>query len=214
MKPQNSTSTIIIENSDVAEFLLNHATQKLLHPFLGREESLSQAAEALGMSISALLYRVQKLQTWEIIRVVRREPRAGRATKIYTTTSDSYFITFGATQAETLERYLAETKQYFEQMLTSNIAETMRRMDRDWGMQVYRDEVGNIQTQVAIYPDQVVSFDQMDTAILDFYYPGLKLNQEDAQALRQELVELIQKYAEKDGQRSYLLHIGLTPIVR
>lgn len=214
MKPQNSTSTIIIENSDVAEFLLNHATQKLLHPFLGREESLSQAAEALGMSISALLYRVQKLQTWEIIRVVRREPRAGRATKIYTTTSDSYFIPFGATRAETLERYLAETKQYFEQMLTSNIAEMMRRMDRDWGMQVYRDEVGNIQTQVAIYPDQIVSFDQVDTAILDFYYPGLKLNQEDAQALRQELVELIQKYAEKDGQRSYLLHIGLTPIVR
>lgn len=214
MKPQNSTSTILIEHPDVAEFLLNYATQKLLHPFMGQEESIANAAQALEMSISALLYRVQKLQQWEIIHIVREEKRAGRATKIYTATAESYFIPFGVTRAETLERYLTETKQHFEQLLTHNIAAMLQRTEREWGMRVYRDETGSIRTQMATYPDQVIGIEQMDRAILDFYYPGLQLNQEDAKALQRELGELVQKYAQKAGKQQYLLHIGLTPLVR
>lgn len=214
MKPENSTSTVVIEDYDIAEFLLDHSTQRLLHPFMGKAESVSQAAKALGISISALLYRVQKLQKWEMLTVVSEEQRAGRPIKLYSTTADSFFIPFGATRAETLERYLTETKQYFEKMLTSNIAELMRRENREWGIRVYKDEDGSVCTRMAEYPDKVVGFKEMEAAVLDFYYPGLRLSRTDAKVFQLELGELVQKYAQKEGRQPYLLHIGLTPIVK
>ena len=217
MEPQNSTSsasTRIVENTDLAEFLLNHATQKLLHPFIGKAESVSQAAKSLDMSISALLYRVQKLQEWDVLHVVREEQRAGRPIKFYAATSDSFFVPFGATRAETLERYLTETKDYFAALMTRNVAEVMRRAEKEWGIRVYKDSEENIRTQMATYPDKVVEIEQSETAVLDFYYPGLRLSREDAKAFRQELSELVQKYASKSGRQPYLLHIGLTPVIR
>lgn len=55
MEASNSTSTLTIHNADVAELLLNAQTQRLIHPFLGKEQSVAGAAKILGMSTSALL---------------------------------------------------------------------------------------------------------------------------------------------------------------
>ena len=213
MEQKNSTSTILIDDPQIADFLLNYQTQQLLHPFLGSEESVANAAQSLNMSISALLYRVQKMQKWQLLQISREERRAGRAIKMYSSTSNSYFVPFGVASAETLALYLTETKQYFEQKFTQNVAEVLRRADEDWGMRVFKDENGRIRTQMAIYPDHVVELGQMNRAMFDFYYPDLQLDQADADALQQELGELFQKYAAKKGAHRYMIHLGLTPIV-
>lgn len=222
MKPSKSTSAalaekaVVVEDFDVAKFLLDYSTQRLLHPFMGREESVSNAARSLGLSVSALLYRVQKLQDWGILRVAREEARAGRAIKFYTATAQRFFVPFGATRSETLEKYLTEAKQHFEQLLTKSIARSLRRNELDCGMWIYRDESGTICTQMATYSEPSIGMEyhaaQMSTTILDFYYPSLMLSQEDAKALRRELNELVEHYANKEGKQPYLLHIGLAPI--
>jgi len=203
---------MVIENANVAEFLLDYSTQKMLHPFIGKEESVANAARILDLSISALLYRVQRLQEWGILTLVREEKRAGRPIKLYQTTTERFFIPFGVTRSETLEKFLVESKQQLETILTKNIAAVLQRTDLDFGMWIFKDEVGVICTQMATASDTILDFSQMQPAILDFYYPHLSLNQEDAKALQEELSGLIQKYAAKDGKQPYLVHIGLTPI--
>ena len=213
MEQKNSTSIITVENADVADFLLNYQTQKLIHPFFGAEETVANAAESLDMSISALLYRVQKMQKWGILQVARQEQRAGRAIKIYTSTSDSYFIPFGVTTAVTLANYLEETKRYIQKQFTFNVAEVMRRSREDWGVRVHKDAQGKIHTQFESSPGQPMEIGELNRAVLDFYYPALRLDQADAQALQRELGELFQKYAAKEGTHPYMIHIGLTPIL-
>jgi len=214
MEASNSTSTLTIHHADVAELLLNAQTQRLIHPFLGKEQSAGGAAKILGMSTSALLYRVNKLLEYGILKVVREEPRAGRASKVYTTTASSFFVPFRVTRAETLEAHLAGVKHYYEQLLTANVAEAMRGLDEDWGMRVFQDDEGRIQTLTAVYPDKLLQIDQVGPALLDFFYPSLHLDHEDAKALQHELVMLIQKYAVKRGAQRYLSHVGLVPLVR
>lgn len=118
------------------------------------------------------------------------------------------------TRAETLEAHLAGVKHFYDQLLTANVAEAMRSRDEDWGMRVFRDDEGRIQTLTAVYPDKLLQIDQVGPALLDFFYPSLHLDHEDAKALQHELVMLFQKYAAKKGAQRYLSHVGLVPFIK
>lgn len=211
MEADFSTSTHIVESADAAAILLNAETQKLLHPFF-EEKTVAVAAKELGMSTSALLYRLKKLVDFGVLEIVREEPRAGRASKVYRTVSSSFFVPFHVTKAETLEAYLNEVKRYHQDLLTANMAQVMHDMDASWGMRIYKDDKGKLQTLTAKSPEGVVSIEDTGLAALDFYYPSLRLEFEDAKTLQKELGEVFQKYAQKQGSQRYLIHIGLVPI--
>ena len=214
MKDPNSTSIPIIDSTEAAEFLLDYATQQIIHPFMGKEASLSEAADVLGVSINALHYRVQKLQSWEILRVTQERKRKGRAIKMYEATSTRFFIPFGATRAETLERYLKDAKRFFENQLTQCIANILQHSDQNWGIKVFLNEDGVMNTKLASYPDMQIDFNQTNPALLDFYIPSLHLDAEDAHTLKEELSTLVQKYAKKEGKTPYIMHIGLAPLMK
>jgi len=212
MEDPFSTSTHVVTSADAAAVLLNAETQKLLHPFF-QEKTAAVAAKELGMSTSALLYRLNKLVDFGVLKIVREEPRAGRASKVYRTTSNSFFVPFHVTQSETLEAYLEDVKRHYQTLLTANIAQVMRDMDETWGMRIYKDDEGKLQTLTAKYPGNVMSVDEEGPAIFDFYYPSLKLEFEDAKALQKELGEVFQRYVQKQGPQKYLIHIGLVPLL-
>lgn len=215
MEAEYSTShTQVIDNSDTAEFLLNTESRRLIQPFWGKAKTAAVAAKELGMSTSSLLYQINKLLDLGILKIVAEKKRAGRASKVYQTTTESYFVPFKVTKAETLEAYLQGVKSYYEKLLTSSIAEVMQAADKDWGMRLYRDEDGKLQMLTATYPDKVIRLDEAGPAILDFYYPDLQLDFEDAKALQQELGQVFQKYSQKRGSQKYLWHVGLTPVLK
>ncbi|MEO1352988.1 MAG: hypothetical protein AAFW84_30200 [Cyanobacteria bacterium J06635_15] len=222
MEEQISTSQPqIITDPVAADVLVNTQTRKLITPFLGKAQTVAVAANELDMSTSALLYQVNKLLNLGILKIVREEPRAGRASKIsragraskiYSTTSPSYFVPFRVTRAETLEGYLHNIKHYYEQLLTTSIAQVMEDMAEDWGVKIYRDDKGKPNALMAVYPDKVMRLEEVEPAVLDFYCPDLFLDFTDAKALQRELGEVFQKYMKKGGSQRYLWHAGLTPI--
>ena len=210
MAEQNSTR--LVSNAEAADVLLHSETQRLLHPFFGKEKTAAVAAKELGMSTSRLLYQINKFVDLGLLQILREEARAGRASKVYSSTSESYFVPFYITRAETLESYLKGVKQYHEQLLTRSVAELMQSYPEDWGMRVYRDNAGKLQTLTAVFPDKVIQPQDLDAAVLDFYYPDLQLDFEDAKAMQHELAEVFKKYAQRKGSQRYICHLGLAPL--
>ena len=213
MEEQFSTShPQIVSNPIAADILVNTQTRKLIYPFLGRTKTVAVAAQELDMSTSALLYQVNKLLNLGILRIVREEPRAGRASKVYSTTSESFFVPFQTAKTETLEAYLQSIKHYYEQLLTTSVVQVMESMEDDWGVKIYRSQDGKVHALMAVYPDKLMRLEEVEPAILDFYCPDLFLDFRDAKALQKELGEVFQKYMQKGGSQRYLWHAGLVPI--
>lgn len=213
MEEQNSTSPFVINDPDVAAFLLSAKTQQFLIPFVGKERSVSNAAKELGISMSSLIYRVHQLLGYGLLKVVREEPRGGRAIKIYTSTAKSFFVPFRVAQVDTIDDYLSSAKIYHEKLFTTNVVEALQRLEDDWGMNVFIDEQGNVGTMGSLRPGTVMQPDEVDFVMLDFYCP-LYLNEEEARAFQQEIAQTVEKYVHKrEGQR-YLCHIGMVPVMR
>lgn len=85
-------------------------------------------------------------------------------------------------------------------------------MEEDWGIKIYRDDAGKTNALMAVYPDKMMSLDEVEPAVLDFYCPDLFLDFKDAKALQRELGEIFQKYMQKGGSQRYLWHVGLAPV--
>ncbi|MEM8535825.1 MAG: helix-turn-helix domain-containing protein [Chloroflexota bacterium] len=213
MEEQNSTSPLVINNPDAAAFLLSAKTQQFLIPFMGQERSVSDAAGELGISMSALLYRVHQLLDYGLLKVVREEPRGGRAIKIYTSTATSFFVPFRVAQVDTIDDYLSSAKLYHEKLFTTNVVEVLQKLEDDWGMNVFVDEQGNVGTMGALHPGTVLQPDEVDVVILDFYCP-LYLNEDEARAFQQEIAQTVEKYAHKRKGQQYLCHIGMVPVMK
>lgn len=80
-----------------ARFLTDPAKKRFLLPFLARERRIAEAAADVGCSINRMLYQVRTLVDCGLVRVLREEPRAGRAIRVYRSVHDAYFIPFAAT---------------------------------------------------------------------------------------------------------------------
>lgn len=77
---------------DQAAVIADPVRSVFLRPFLSRENTVTQAAGEVGCSPNAMLYRVRRMHAIDILRVVRTEPRAGRAVKVYRSAHDGYFV--------------------------------------------------------------------------------------------------------------------------
>lgn len=196
MEALNSTSPLIIDNPDVAAFLLGTKTQQSLILFVGQERSVSNAAAELGISMSALLYRVNQLLGYGLLKVVREEARGGRAIKFYTSTATSFFVPFRVAQVDTIDAYLGSVKLYHEKLFTTNVVEVLQEFDDDWGMNVFIDEQGQVQTLGALRPGKIMQPDGVNFVIMDFYCP-LYLDEDEARTFQQEIAQTVEKYAHK-----------------
>lgn len=210
MKQLNQSSDVkVVDDPDAARFLLDGAQQKLLHPFLDREATIGQAAKELGVSTSMLFHRVKRWLGLGLIEVVREEPRSGRALQYYKSTNAEFFIPVEMTRSGLVEDVLRDARQYHDRLLTANIAATLMQQE-GLGIVVLRGDSGVVETQLALGPDA-----QMPMAapeVFDFFMPTLKLDRGDVGAFRDELIGLLERYAQKNGRDDYLLHIGFAPL--
>jgi DNA-binding transcriptional ArsR family regulator len=207
-----------IEEPEAVQVLIDHHELRFLKPFVLKEHSLSQAAKELGMTPSAMLYRIKKLLRLGLIELARVEPRKGRAVKYYRATSERFFVPFEATSAESLERLLYEMD---EEGLHDFVKHRVRASADlpSWGLGVCRTANGLMSVSFLPAPDHHP--DRIVEMVLETDFPAiwasfsrLYLSYEGAKALQHDLVKLFELYKEhgQGSGQAYLLRLGLTPV--
>lgn len=98
----------------LAALLTDPVARRFYEPFLARTLSVSAAAQEVGCSLDAMLYRVRVFVRAGLLRVAEERPRKGRAIKLYQTVFPAYFVPHRVTPFTTVEdRLYAGAEPYF-----------------------------------------------------------------------------------------------------
>lgn len=212
--PATAATVQVVTAGAAAEALTDPTTLRQLAPFLGRAVSVSQAARASGEKLNTTYKRVRRFMQLGLLEVAAEMPRAGRATKLYRTVADIFFVPFEATHAESLEAALAERDQYWERLLRRNVVRGRREALGSWGTRFYRDSRGRLQVQTALSPDaNATTLDDDAPAVLSLWRDQLMLDFTDAKELQREMFELAQRYQQRSGAQRYVVRMGLAPVL-
>ena len=144
---------MVVQDRRAADVLTNPHTLRQLEPFLGRDCTVSQAAEETGEKPNTVLSRVKRFLDLGLLKISGEKPRGGRAVKLYRSAADLFFIPYEATSAETLEAAMAERDAYWEALLRRGVVRARAQAVGAWGTRVYRDARGRLQVQAALNPE-------------------------------------------------------------
>ena len=198
-------------DGEQARLLTEPVSKEFFKPFLARERTASEAAAVMQCSLNTMLYRIKTLLRAELLKVVHEEPRKGRAVKIYRSVHDAYFIPFTVTPYATLEERLEVQSEPIFAGLTRAYAAALRR-DNRYGHHIFVNENGVVWTSDLLPKQTPIGQPNIYT---DVY---VRLRDEDARALGQELERLLGRALELDKQakddteaRAYLNMVALLP---
>jgi hypothetical protein len=127
---QNSPSPFVVSDQTQARFLTDPAKKAFFLPFLARERRVAEAAIEVGCSTNRMLYQVRTLLGCGLLHVLREEPRAGRAIRVYRSVHDAYFVPFSATPYDTLEQRITVQGDPIWAGLVAAYANALRRSSR------------------------------------------------------------------------------------
>lgn len=209
-----------IRDPQAAELLANPEARRRMAPFVGRERTTSEAAEILGISTQALTYWVKKFLASELLEQTRSEPRRGRPAQRYRATFEKAYVPFGVLPVETLEALVQEQDAPWQRLLAKNLV----RVGRDafaslhnWMLVVEPDGQGDLCIGIASSTTDEAPLRQKllaaDAPAMLISTASFRLSFEDAKQLQAELSELIDRYRQKRGPQTYLVRIGLTPVI-
>ncbi len=182
---------------------------------------MTRAARELGVQANSLLYRVERLVSLGLLRVVREECRQGKAVKVHRASADEFFVPFAATGAAALEDLVQALSAPLEHVLVQNSVAVMRARDLDIGVRIFRDTeggTGRVRTHLA-FPDgrRVDTRGDEWPPLMDAWHGGLRLSRAQGKAFQRELEDLLEKYAQisvdEPGEVRLLAHLALTPLV-
>lgn len=210
MKEPNLDSVVVpINQPEAAEMLTQLPQQQFISPFMGQNCTVSQAAAQLGLSPNSLLYRVERMLALGLLEVVELRKRSGRAIKVYRA-PEAFFVPFALTKAETLEALFFPMYAHWLQRYVQSLLQQFRSLGPQAGVRVWRAEDGQIRTRLAWGPNKPLELNDLPPA-LSLWPAHLRLDQNQALSLQQELLDIYQKYAQCEGPAEYWLFVGLSP---
>ena len=204
-----------IEDGEAARLLTTLEELRFLEPFLGAERSVKEAADALGVPLDALYFRVRRAERLGLLRVTRLEARAGRAVKHYATVSDGFFVPFLAVPDADFEGLSLGLDLPLERRLIRNILVAGHDESRAalFGIRIYRDPWGCLGVDAATGPHEPYDFLEPRNPATYTAWPELNLDFEDAKALQREMDALWRRYADRGGSQRYSLRLGMAPLL-
>lgn len=127
----------------LAALLTDPVARRFYEPFLARTLSVSAAAQEVGCSLDAMLYRVRVFVRAGLLRVVEERPRHGRAIKLYQTVFPAYFVPHRITPFTTVEDRLYAGAEPYLRAWASTTARRLHASDV-LGVRLYRDHFGQV----------------------------------------------------------------------
>ena len=196
-----------INTPEAAELLARPELARLLKPFMRGPKSVSEVAQAQGVSVKSLHYRVQQLHRAGLLRVASELPRRGRPIKLYEAVATDFVFSVDLLKPETL-RELSQGDSWLH--------EIMDEMQRLWAVheqrtvQVTLNDTGALVWGTA---DPLPSPPEHSDAHFT-QTAALYLTPADARELAAELDALNRKYEGRQGPKRYGLILGLVPLTR
>lgn len=198
MEEQILTSALRIEAPAQVAVFLDPRRRRILITFLGREASLTEAAERLAFPLNRLAYHVGRLLELGLLRVVRERKRAGRPIRYYRAAADSFLIPAAAMGRRVGDGLTVELRAALDRVeLLSGASDLLISLD-DAGRPRLQRRGGNVDADACEY------------------WRVLSLSPAEASQLNRELRTLLRRYegAPGRGKTFYLAHAALAPRAR
>ena len=198
--------------------LMDEAQRDVLGLFITQPRSVGQVAALTGLALKRVHYLATRFVALGLLEVVDEQARKGRAVKRYQSTAPSFYIPFAALPtADLLEHAQARDATFNAQLLhhLTRASEPLMTNLNGWGRRVVLEN-GKLELwtarEVSGPPDDPATYLAADDKpALWSSWDTLALDLEDAKALQRVLIRLSQRYGQKQGGRTYLLRLALTP---
>lgn len=208
----------MIDDPATARFLTDVRSLRPLEPFLDRDASVQEGADALGLSLQSMHYRVGRMLALGLIEQVGSEARRGRPIKRYRAIADSFFLplslldegpdTLGTTSGHAFHEQLTRgLRRAFDIALTDlpGWGTELTRGERAFSMVVRRGPEGESCGRRFI--------DDPELPAASSSWHDLWLDHERARELMSEIYAPIARYQrEEGGGQRYLLHFAFAPV--
>ncbi|GEM44418.1 winged helix-turn-helix domain-containing protein [Deinococcus cellulosilyticus] len=194
----------IIEDPEQARLILRSSSSKVFEALLARERTLSDLKAELGMSLENLHYHIGKLLDHDLIEVKRTIPGPGRPLKVYSTLYQAYDIPFDLTPYEGAYEMILHQQEQVARRIARNYAAIMDEVGFRSRRIYFDEETGQVSSHGA--PDPRAPQAELPESLGHDFTLDLKLSQQQATELRQELQDLMEKYRRMTLEgRPYLL---------
>ncbi|MFC4425982.1 ArsR/SmtB family transcription factor [Deinococcus navajonensis] len=230
-EPQRPSADMLWQRLDdpaAARVLADGYTRQFFEPFIWRERRVTEVARDLGISKTAMLYRVRQFLRLGLLEVTRTEPRAGRAIRYYRATSRGYFVPFTATTADSVQSLYEESLDNTRRSVLSALTRAWSTLADDprwFGLYTFGDEQGLKSHALLPYrpADNLHDLSQQgflepllaetEPAIWD-NTTTLTLSAQDAKTLQRELNALQRRFSRRKlpGGQPYLMRLTLAPV--
>lgn len=202
-----------VESLEAALFLTDRQELRYLKPFILRECTVSEAAAELGVKVTPMYKKLERLLHLGLVRETCQTARAGRAIRHYRAVAQRFFVPFTLHPPELIGE---PNRKHHMAVFEHNIQRLYRSeafVEQGLGVATDFTEAGEIYLRFT-YPDGA-PWDYMHPqapAMLSGWNP-LKLEPTEAKALQKELFDVIIKYLGKEGSQTYLSGIFLIPLI-
>ncbi|GGJ21817.1 ArsR/SmtB family transcription factor [Deinococcus roseus] len=206
-------SSLQVNTPELAAFLMDPIKRVRLVPFLGKENTIKQAASELGISISLMHHHAQKMLDLGLIQVVSEVPRKGKAIFWYRSVADAFYVPFSLTPFETLQAAFLKSEAPWQERLIRGLLKDALHLEepgKAWGVLIRRDQHGDFDVTTSLGPDQEAT--NLPGAQWSSW-TEIHLTPEEALAFREELQQVWLRYRGKQNGQRYLLRLGLAKVV-
>lgn len=209
----------IITDVAATQILVDHDRRAYLEPFMRGDCSTTEAAEALGVPVKDMAYRVQRMLRLGLVRATGEQRRAGRPVRRYRA-PPSFFVPFAALPEVDLAEMFEVMVQPLQTGLLRGLAHAVTDTTwdvRDWGYTFELNDKGHISVIPLAKPGEPADgiFErilQADAPPVYLGYVPLRLDFARAKELQHELIELVQRYQSEQGAGTYWVGVGLAPV--
>jgi DNA-binding transcriptional ArsR family regulator len=195
MEDERLSRTMRIDSPERAAVFTDPKRRRILTAFMGRERSLSEAAEALAMPMNRLAHHVGSFLRLGLLAVTRERKRAGRPIRYYRAAADAFVVPAALMGRRAGDGLAAELRKALAEAETlAGASDIMLSLDGE-GRPLMSRSGGEREADACEY------------------WRVLPLGRSEARALAGELRALLHKYERPTGKGAvaYLAHVALAP---
>ncbi|MGL5909793.1 MAG: hypothetical protein ACRCZP_07320 [Phycicoccus sp.] len=205
----------VVTEPTVARLLVDVSRVRFLGPFLGQESTASDAAARLGVTLDQMLGRLRLLTRAGLVVVVRTQPRAGRAVKVYRAVADEFFVPLSTLE---LDRDTLRSEDHwhgvFRRCFELAMAAELSRHDEP-GARIHLVGPGaRPEVQAAVAPGIPYDEEAPGAPAVVYSWRSINLGAADAKELQREMYALVGRFVDRhdDDQPAYVVGAALAPM--